>query len=272
MLCTALLLTSGYTPLLAPRPAVAPGRTVARAARGPAMYGAMAKKPSAEELERGSFVQTEMRGAAMKLHTREQAPKEGVAPEVKAEQAPVKVWQPGKPDYLQFLVDSREVYACFEGIVASTDSLASFRANGLERTTALETDIETFLAEGIPRPDVASQGSEYVAFVRSLASEGRWEEFVCHYYNFYFAHTAGGRMIGKRMSDMLLEGRTLEFYTWYEAGAAVDPGASLLPKLRAQIDGMVEGWTRAQKDLCLAETANSFKLGGSMLQHISRRG
>ena len=37
-------------------------------------------------------------------------------------------------------------------------------------------------------------------------------EFICHYYNFYFAHLAGGRMIGKQMSKMLLDGETLEFY------------------------------------------------------------
>ena len=24
----------------------------------------------------------------------------------------------------------------------------------------------------------------------------QWEVFTCHFYNFYFAHTAGGRMIG----------------------------------------------------------------------------
>ena len=37
-------------------------------------------------------------------------------------------------------------------------------------------------------------------------------EFMCHYYNYYFAHLAGGRMIGKQMSKLLLDGETLEFY------------------------------------------------------------
>lgn len=36
--------------------------------------------------------------------------------------------------------------------------------------------------------------------------------FVCHYYNHYFAHTAGGRMIGKKMAAMLLDGHELHFY------------------------------------------------------------
>ena len=37
-------------------------------------------------------------------------------------------------------------------------------------------------------------------------------KFICHYYNYYFAHLAGGRMIGKQMSKLLLDGETLEFY------------------------------------------------------------
>lgn len=36
--------------------------------------------------------------------------------------------------------------------------------------------------------------------------------FVCHFYNHYFAHTAGGRMIGKKMAAMLLDGHELHFY------------------------------------------------------------
>ena len=39
-------------------------------------------------------------------------------------------------------------------------------------------------------------------------------KFMCHYYNHYFAHTAGGRMIGRRMADNLLESTTLKFYQW----------------------------------------------------------
>jgi hypothetical protein len=30
------------------------------------------------------------------------------------------------------------------------------------------------------------------------------------------------------------------------------------------------GWSREQKDACLAQTADSFKYGGALLQHISR--
>ena len=38
--------------------------------------------------------------------------------------------------------------------------------------------------------------------------------FMCHYYNFYFAHTAGGRMIGQKVSQMALEGWMGAFYQW----------------------------------------------------------
>ena len=37
---------------------------------------------------------------------------------------------------------------------------------------------------------------------------------MCHYYNHYFAHTAGGRMIGRKMAANLLDGTTLKFYQW----------------------------------------------------------
>jgi len=115
-------------------------------------------------------------------------------------------------------------------------------------------------------PAVGEQGTTYAAMLRSMVEAGRTEAFVCHFYNTYFAHTAGGRMIGKKMSDMLLDGKKLEFYTW----AAGNVDKELLPKLRAAIDAMVATWDREQKDLCLAETADSFRYGGALLQHISR--
>ena len=36
--------------------------------------------------------------------------------------------------------------------------------------------------------------------------------FLCHYYNVYFAHTAGGRMIGAKVASMILDGQELAFY------------------------------------------------------------
>ena len=73
-------------------------------------------------------------------------------------------------------------------------------------------------------------------------------------------------MIGKRMSDMVLDGHKLHFYQW--EGGNVDK--ELLPGLRKQIDALADTWTREQKDMCLGATADSFKYGGALLQHISR--
>jgi heme oxygenase len=227
-----------------------PGCAV-RAWRGPSMDAQTEAPPS--------FVQTEMRSAAMKLHSRDQS-REG---EQKA-QTPVAKWEPGRAEYLQFLVDSRNVYQCFEEIVAENDALDSYRDSGLERVAALDKDIAWFQSQGLETPPLGRYGTEYAAQLRQMAADEQWETLTCHFYNFYFAHTAGGRMIGKMMADKLLDGRTLNFYQW-ERG---DPKEELLPRLRDQIDRMASGWTREQKDACLAETAASFKGGGSLLKYL----
>ena len=36
--------------------------------------------------------------------------------------------------------------------------------------------------------------------------------FLCHFYNIYFAHTAGGRLIGAKVAQMILDSRDLAFY------------------------------------------------------------
>lgn len=206
----------------------------------------------------------------MKLHTKQQAPKEGQAEAKKVEQSPVQQWQPGREDYLQFLVDSREVYSTIEELVSSTPALQSLGNSGLERGEALERDIAWFASEGLAAPECKEQGASYAKFLKKMVEDGEIEAFVCHFYNFYFAHTAGGRMIGKRMGAMLLDGKTLDFYAWQKDGKDVDPSDDLLPALRGKIDAMADTWSREQKDKCLAETAQSFKLGGALLQHISQ--
>jgi len=261
MVALLIALTAGFAPTL--QPLCTRSAQLQRTALLPRM---MEGAPAAEDTSEGvpSFVQTEMRGAAMALHTRGQA-REGKAPERKQEQSPPVMWQPQRADYLQFLVDSREVYGCLEELVASTPELEPFRESGLERAAALDRDIEWFKSEGLEVPSVKSQGETYAAMLREMVAKGEFEAFVCHFYNFYFAHTAGGRMIGKRMADLLLDGRTLDFYTWQKG----DVDKELLPGLRGKIDEMVAGWSREQKDAVLAQTADSFKYGGALLQHIS---
>ena len=195
----------------------------------------------------------------MKLHTRDQS-REG---EQKA-QKPVAKWEPGREDYLRFLVDSRAVYRCFEKLVESNDELAQYRNHGLERAAALDADIAWFAEQGLETPEVGKYGASYVELLQGMAAAGEWEAFSCHFYNYYFAHTAGGRMIGKQMADKLLDGRTLEFYKW----GGAEPKEELLPSLRGKIDATAETWSREQKDACLAETANSFRYGGGMLAYL----
>lgn len=153
------------------------------------------------------FIDETLRRAAMKLHTREQAPKEG---KLQGPERPP--YTPNLEDYLSFLVDSQHVYRTFEEIVNTTPELAPFRDTGLERTQPLEKDIEYLVTTyRLSRPDVGEPGRTYAELLYATLSNSI-PAFVCHYYNHYFAHTAGGRMIGKKMSSLLLNGTTLEFY------------------------------------------------------------
>ncbi len=141
----------------------------------------------------------------MRLHTRQQAPKEGQAPAKKMEP-----YTPTRAGYLQFLIDSQHVYKAFESVVNERPELEAFRNTGLERVAPLETDINFMCDEyGLTRTEVGQPGRKYAEMIRGIQSI---PEFMCHFYNFYFAHTAGGRMIGKQMSALLLDKKTLEFY------------------------------------------------------------
>ena len=153
----------------------------------------------------------ELRDVAMKLHTREQSPREGKA---EAPAKPDKPYVPTHGDYLQFLVDSKAVYDVLEDIVNSNEKLEAFRNTGIERTQELEKDIEWMCNKyDLQRPDVGIAGKRYAAELNDMVkSDDDIPEFMCHYYNYYFAHLAGGRMIGKQMSKLLLDGVTLEFY------------------------------------------------------------
>lgn len=171
------------------------------------LYGAVSTEPTTEQ----SFIQNELRAAAMKLHTRQQAPKEG-----QAEAKPQEPYVPTHADYLAFLVDSQYVYQALEDIVNEREDLAVFRNTGLERVDCLEKDIAFMCEEyNLERPAVGKAGQEYAQTLRNIESI---PEFICHYYNFYFAHTAGGRMIGKQMSTLLLDNKTLEFYKVRKSG------------------------------------------------------
>lgn len=209
-----------------------------------------------------SFIDTEMRGAAMKLHTRMQAPKEGQVAD-----KPVKnTYVTTHADYLAFLVDSQHVYAAFEDAVNSNIELERFRDTGMERTKPLETDIQFIVDEyDTSRPAVGDVGLEYAERIKMLASENKIPEFMCLFYNHYFAHTAGGMMIGKRMAYLLLKKRTLDFYKW--EGDINEIKA----QVKANIEEFVLSWSSEERQRCVDQTAAAFNGGGSINSYLGGR-
>ncbi|KAD1735753.1 hypothetical protein E3N88_42373 [Mikania micrantha] len=228
------------------------------AAAGTAAEMAEEKSKKRYPGEGKGFVE-EMRFVAMKLHTKDQA-KEG---EKEAQEKPLPKWEPTIDGYLKFLVDSKLVYDTFERIVDKADfpEYAEFRNTGLERAESLAKDLAWFKEEGYTIPEPSSPGLNYSAYVEELSKKDP-QAFICHFYNTYFAHTAGGRMIGKKVAEKILNGKELEFYKW-------DGDLSqLLQNVRDKLNLVAEKWTREEKNHCLEETEKSFKYSGEILRLI----
>ncbi|KIZ03427.1 heme oxygenase [Monoraphidium neglectum] len=221
---------------------------------------------SATELKKQGFI-GEMRAVAMKLHTRDQAPKEGGQ---KASPRPMPTWQPTREGYVRFLAESRAVYSAFEDIISKAErpEYEQFQGTGLERVAAIDKDLAWFQETyGISAPQLPadSPGLAYAQKLYGLAVSDP-PAFICHYYNYFFAHTAGGRMIGSKVSSMILDNAELEFYK-YDGDVA-----PLLDAVRSKINALSESWTREQKDHCLQETADTFKYSGSLMPFIMGSG
>jgi len=204
-----------------------------------------------------SFTQ-EMRNKAMSLHTFSQAPKEGKLKDQNVNTV-VDQWQTTKEDYMQFLVDSRTVYEALEAAVQKP-TLTTFVDTGLERVEPLNRDIK-YLEDkyGLSVPATSKEATEYASFLLNLA-ETNPPAFVCHFYNYYFAHTAGGRMIGKKVMDETFGGYLFEFYQW--EGDVKET----LTEVKARIDALAQTWTREQKDSALAVTPDTFTKSGALLR------
>ena len=217
--------------------------------------------------ENKGFVE-EMRFVAMKLHTREQAPKEGEKKAEKVpEQKPMAQWQPTKEGYLNFLVESKAVYDAMEAIVASNADpmYKAFIDCGLERSEALDKDIQWFRDTlKMEVPEAKGAGKDYAEFLKKLAKESP-PRFLCHFYNVYFAHSAGGKMIGRKVSEMILDGKELEFYVWNKNGGL----EKSLAEVKEKLNEAAEKWSREEKDICLEETSKSFQLSGALLRLIA---
>jgi len=222
-------------------------------------------KPLFATVETGTptgFIDNELRGAAMKLHTRSQS-SEGEVHEAKREPYVTTM-----EDYLRFLVDSQLVYRVFEDIIRIPElspELSAFVDTGLERTEPLETDIQFIVKEyEMIRPPVGQIGTKYAEELRGFAVKGKGcvPELMCHYYNHYFAHTAGGRMIGKQMASLLLDNKTLEFYKW-------DGNINKIKAdVKISIEELAASWSREEKDLCVEATAGAFQGGGMLNAYL----
>ncbi|KAI6681670.1 heme oxygenase 1, chloroplastic-like [Syzygium oleosum] len=211
--------------------------------------------------EAKGFVE-EMRFVAMKLHTRDQA-KEGEKEVKEPEERSVAKWEPSVDGYLKFLVDSKLVYDTLERIVEDSafPFYAEFRNTGLERSEKLAKDLEWFKEQGYNIPEPSSPGVTYARYLKEL-SETDPQAFICHFYNVYFAHSAGGRMIGKKVAEKILDNKELEFYKW--DGEL----PQLLQNVRDKLNKVSESWTREEKNHCLEETEKSFKYSGDILRLI----
>lgn len=211
--------------------------------------------------ESKGFVE-EMRFVAMRLHTKDQAREGKKTAEGPEEKSPT-MWKPTVEGYLKFLVDSKLVYQTLERIVekASVPYYAEFRNTGLERSEKLEKDLEWFKEQGYDIPEPSEPGRTYSSYLTEL-SETDPQAFICHFYNVYFAHSAGGRMIGRKVAETLINKKELEFYKWD------GDLPQLLQNVRDKLNKVAQSWSREEKNHCLEETEKSFKHSGELLRLI----
>ncbi|XP_074588849.1 heme oxygenase 1, chloroplastic-like [Curcuma longa] len=200
-----------------------------------------------------SFVD-EMRVASMKLHPRNLA-KEG---EKEPEGPPVSQWEPSIEGLLQFLVDSKLVYDTFEAIIHQADYYAELRNTGLERSEKLAKDLEWFEYQKRAIPQPSARGHSHARYLEQVSDKDP-QAFICHFYNVYFAHSAGGPIIGRMVSAKILNNKELEFYKW--DGVL----SQLSQNVRDKLNKVTSDWSRDEKDRCLEETEISFKYSKEIL-------
>lgn len=142
-----------------------------------------------------------------------------------------------------------------------------FQDTGIERSVALEKDLEWFQKEKSMSllPDLPDgPGSTYVEYLTRLADEDV-PSFLCHYYNTYFAHMSGGAMIGKSVSAKLLDGFELEFYKY---GVEGDPKESLGAPIKDNLNNVAETWDPEARQRSIDETKQTFHYSGTILRTI----
>ncbi|CAN6465105.1 unnamed protein product [Victoria cruziana] len=174
-------------------------------------------------------------------------------------------WEPTLEGYLQFLVDSQMVFGTLQKIVieAKNPAYEALRNTGLERKENVEKDAMWFQEEGYLIPKPSPSGIAYSSYLEGISIADP-AAFVCHFYNIYFAHTAGGRIIGKKVSKKLLKNHELNFYKW-------DGELSLLMhNARERLNQIAQNWSKEERRHCLEETKTSFHYSFQILNSIWR--
>lgn len=95
-------------------------------------------------------------------------------------------------DWFQFIFIFKRLKSC----ILIADSY--FRKSGMERSEGLAKDLEWFREQGIVIPEPTIPGVSYAKYLEELAERSA-PLFLCHYYNIYFSHIAGGQVIAKRV-------------------------------------------------------------------------
>lgn len=150
----------------------------------------------------------------------------------------------------------------FLAVLGLLCAVVPFQNTGLERTSALEQDIEWFsqvqsLGPLPDRPD--GPGTKYADLLTDLASNDV-PAFVCHYYNIVFAHNAGGTMIGKSLSKKLLDGAALEFYKHDQDVKQL--GATV----KEDLERVAAEWSAEERQRSVDQTKNTFQYAGSLMR------
>ncbi|KDP32407.1 hypothetical protein JCGZ_13332 [Jatropha curcas] len=240
-------------------------KAVAVSQRNVKMAVIAGKTPNKKELysveSKSGFVE-EMRAASLKLHTREHS-KKGQKEIKQPEDRALSKWDLSIQGLISFLVESKSMYDTVEKILKNPDFPFSVELEntGFERSANLQKDLEWLKEQGYDIPEPSSPGADYAKYLKKL-SENDPQAFICHFYNIYFAHTAGGQMIGKKVSEKLLNSRELNFYKW-EGDIS-----QLSQKVKDKLNKITEKWTAKEKDHCLKETEKTFEYLGRILRLV----
>eukprot|EP00217_Crustomastix_stigmatica_P014242 CAMPEP_0183789994 /NCGR_PEP_ID=MMETSP0803_2-20130417/750_1 /TAXON_ID=195967 /ORGANISM="Crustomastix stigmata, Strain CCMP3273" /LENGTH=249 /DNA_ID=CAMNT_0026034181 /DNA_START=210 /DNA_END=959 /DNA_ORIENTATION=- len=208
----------------------------------------------------------ELRIESLRLHTNHKRGNQRTSKSRQHGDGRVNDWEPTLHGYFQFLVESRAVYASIETVVGTCEGyspLAELKSSGLERTPALDNDI-AWLSVRLARDNPAEAvgpGAEYARHLMRLSKEDI-PAFVCHFYNTYFAHSAGGREIGKKVSALLLNNYELKFYKWANLQGSMIHTKDALNRI-------ADKWSKDEKASCLNETAQAFEYSTKILREIT---